>query len=74
MMAETSARQVRPEPEADGDPLDYWLAQERDPGIDDSLLDLAADRDRNLPGGWWLLPMAVIAVPTWATILWMIFG
>ena len=74
MMAETSARKVQSEPETSGDPLDYWLAQEQNPGIEDAFRDLSAEVDQSLPGGWWLLPLAVIAVPTWATILWMILG
>ncbi|WP_284165447.1 hypothetical protein [Frigidibacter sp. SD6-1] len=52
------------------DPLDYWLEQERQQGIED---DWAQAGDERLPSGWWLLPVMVMALPLWGFLIWMAF-
>jgi len=56
------------------DPLDYWLAQERNRGLDethDSPAALLADAPA-MPGGWWIVPVLVMALPVWAVVVWIL--
>jgi hypothetical protein len=53
------------------DPLDYWLDQERQQGLDDR--DLAQAGGDGLPSGWWLLPVMIMALPIWGVLIWMAF-
>ncbi len=49
------------------DPLNRWLAQERDAT---ALPPLAEDDDGDrLPSGWWIVPAALAALPLWALLI-----
>ena len=55
------------------DALAYWLEQERGGDLSRQEAPLAVNPE-GLPGGWWLIPAALLSVPLWALILWAIFA
>ncbi|MCY1125708.1 hypothetical protein OU426_02475 [Frigidibacter sp. RF13] len=65
-----STRRAASESGGGNDPLDYWLEQERQQGLDDA--EWVAG-DKRLPSGWWLLPVMVMALPLWGFLIWMAF-
>ena len=52
-------------------PLGYWLEQGRGPDPDESLSTKRAAAS-GLPGGWWLLPVLVMALPVWGVVIWLV--
>lgn len=71
-MAHPQNRQIRGAIQEAHDPLGYWLEQERAPGLDESLSAPYAAEPDPLPGGWWLLPVMVMALPVWGLIIWLL--
>ena len=53
-------------------PLNYWLEQERGQGLDDSQFVAQSPEPNQMPGGWWLLPVMVMALPVWGVIIWLL--
>lgn len=53
---------------AQSDALEYWYAQEitpldgGDPGYEPPP---QATEDREMVGGWWILPVLLLAIPAW---------
>lgn len=71
-MARPQGRQRRGAIQKAHDPLGYWLEQERSHGLEESQsLQDPAEPDP-LPGGWWLLPVMVMALPVWGVIIWLL--
>lgn len=66
-MADAARNQVRHDGSAGRDPLDHWRAQEIEPPLEDWEAPSG-----EMPGGWWLLPVMVMAVPVWSVILWLL--
>lgn len=76
-MIQAAARHPAGENAVQSDALEYWLAQERVISRADEWLpepERTALPVNDMPGGWWLLPIMIMSVPTWAVILWLIFG
>lgn len=67
-------RAVRREIQDGYDPLDYWLEQERAQGLDlpETAPAPGGKEAANMPGGWWLLPVMVMALPIWGLISWLL--
>ena len=54
------------------DPLEHWLDQEQAAApLDEYSAD---DRQGALPSGWWLLPVLLLALPLWATLIWAVLA
>ncbi len=73
MMTEQTALARGAATEAVAPALDHWREQESAAALDDPFAALHDETDRPMPGGWWLLPVMVMAVPTWSVILWIVF-
>lgn len=71
-MATPAQAQALSERQSGQDPLGYWLAQEAAGGIDEPAAGPAVADERILAGGWWLLPVLVMALPIWGVILWIV--
>ena len=54
-------------------PLEFWLEQDGALAPDDLALPPAAE-PAPMPGGWWILPVLVMALPTWGLIIWLFIG
>jgi hypothetical protein len=71
-MAAAAQAQTPSERPSGPDPLGHWLAQEAAGGIDGPAAGPAVAEERILAGGWWLLPVLVMALPIWGVILWIV--
>ncbi len=71
IMARPQGEQTRGEIAGGHAPLDFWLEQEGAPAPDEHPLPLLAAEPAPMPGGWWILPVLVMALPTWGLIIWL---
>ena len=71
-MGRSQGGRLRGEIHEGRDPLDYWLEQERRQGLEEHPSPARAAEPRPMPGGWWLLPVMVMALPVWGLIIWLL--
>ncbi len=58
--------------------LDHWLRQEEEAGtvvwpVTEPEKAARAGPEGGLPGGWWIVPILISALPAWAALLMWIF-
>ena len=70
-MARSHGR-IRGEIHEGHDPLEFWLQQEHRQGLDEHPSAARGAEPQPLPGGWWLLPVLVMALPVWGLIIWLL--
>jgi hypothetical protein len=54
------------------DPLEYWLEQERQSCPGGAEHPARGSDPAPMQGGWWLLPVMVMALPIWSLIIWLV--